>query len=167
MKPVIDNTQFTESIILKQTPKQQLVREVANWVNCFYWEGMEISDTFEAINIILSKYDINLSELTSVIVDIPELENKKVTVKYQPGETTPQVFHGEVVKVLYRDIAYDFPTIFSILSHPDMSEEQRSMLKMTIWEETKPKIYHRLVLNTQEQGILIIPLLKGVIIEQE
>lgn len=40
-------------------------------------------------------------------------------------------------------------------------------MKYSIYEETKPKIYHRLVLNDKKQGILIIPYLIGVNIEQE
>ena len=168
MKPVLDNPQFTESIIVKRTPRQQLAFDLACWIQSHEADEWEFEDVENAVNDILSKYSVGKEKLTSVMLEIPEdLTSKQVTVNYQPGEATAQTFKGEVLKVLYRDTAYDMASIMSILTHPNISEEQKSMLKMTVWEETKPKIYHRLVLNTQEQGILIIPLLKGVTIEQE
>lgn len=164
MKPL---PQFTDTIIVNQTPRQQLVfslmlryKDIVN-SSC-------IEEFCQILNEELSKYDVKKSNLTSVITELPEgLLGKTITVNYQPGEATAQVLRGQVIQVLYRDTAYDMSTITRILEHPDMSEEQKSMLTMTAWEETKPKIYHRLVLNTENQGILIVPFVKGVSIEQE
>lgn len=146
------------------TLRQQLISEIVSWVDCFHCEGMEREDIDTAINSILSKYDVSLSELTSVIVDIPELEGKEVTIHYNPTGTE-QMFKGKVVKVLYRGIAYSMADIVKILMHPDITEERKTMIHMTAYEETKPKIYHRIVLNDENQGILIVPLVKGVTIE--
>ena len=152
----------------EMTPRQQLLEEVVSWVDLFHCEGVEKEDVTENISRILSKYDIYLMK-SSFISEIPEYlkEGNRVTVNYHPGETEGMALTGEVVKILYRETAYDFSTIFRIILHPDTSQEQRSLLEMTAWEETKPKTYHRLVLNTQDQGILIIPLIRGVTIEQE
>ena len=48
-----------------------------------------------------------------------------------------------------------------------MSTEQAEMLKYTIYEALKPNLYHRIVINDQKQGIMIVPYLKGVEIVKE
>lgn len=77
------------------------------------------------------------------------------------------ILRGEILQVLYRDTAYDFSFIQELFKDDRMSSEQKDLMKYSIYEETKPKIYHRLVLNDKKQGILIIPYLIGVNIEQE
>lgn len=165
MKP-LKQPDFSKTIIVSQTPRQQLIQDLLS----LNYTHMNVS--FEAwsnrCNDILSKYDVGISELTSVITEIPQgIKGKTIVLNYHPDESSEQIFKGEILKVLYRDTAYDTSIIESILEHPDMSEEQKSLIRMNIFEEIKPKIYHRLVLNDEKQGILIIPLLRGITIEQE
>ena len=164
MKPL---SQFTESVIVRQTPRQKLI-------NALLERYKEIRNTpcveafCDILNEELSKCSIAESNLSSAITELPKgLLGKTVTINYYPKDSTPQVLKGDVIEVLYRDTAYPMCDIIKLLENKDTSEEQKSMLRMTAFTETKPKIYHRIVLNEETQGILIVPYVKGVTIEQE
>ena len=151
---------------LNMTDKQELINSIVNWIDCFHYEGEDKADIEQIINSLFGKYDVTLHEDTSIVTDVPEgLEGKKITVNYAPASIVNITYKGEVVKVLYRDIAYGIPEIIKILLNPDISEENKEMLNMTAYEESLPKIYHRIVLNDENRGIIIIPLIKGVTIE--
>lgn len=164
MKPL--NNQFIDTIMVKQTARQQLILD-------FIERYQDISDSSveeftQILNEILSKYDVKKSDLTSVITEIPkDLKGKRVTIQYHPHTSTPQTFRGTIFQILYRDTAYDSSEFKALLNNPYIHEEQKELLSSSLIEETNPKIYHRLVLNEDNQGIIIIPYLTGVIIEQE
>lgn len=120
---------------------------------------------YDRIHTILFKYDINKPDLTSVIVEVPALtEGDIISITLQDKDWN---FHGEVIAVLYRDTVYPYSVFDELLSNPNMSTEQAEMLKYTIYEAMKPNLYHRIVINDQKQGIMIVPYLKGVEIVKE
>lgn len=120
---------------------------------------------YDKIHNILFKYDISKSDLTSVIVEVPDItEGDIVTLRLQEKDWN---FHGEVEGVLYRDTVYTSSIFEELLNNPDMTTEQAEMLKFTIYEEMKPHLYHRIVINDDDKGIVIVPYLKGVEIVKE
>ncbi len=156
MKALNKETISSKPQTVQSTPVQQLFEELVK-------AGM----LEESVTEILSKYEVTLADSKAAKLspaDVHKLMGKTIKLSLPDKDWN---FHGELITVLYKGFSYPYSTISNILSHPDMSEEQREMLKCTAYEETKPKIYHRLVLNDKNQGILIIPYLVGVIIEQE
>ena len=160
MKP-LNNTDLTQTINTHPTDRQKLIMELMV-------ELHPTDSTFflNKVNEVLAKYEVRRCDLTSIQTELPEdLVGKVVKVTNDNLESWD--FEGEVIDILYRDTAYDFTQISKILSHPDMSEEQREMMKFTIYDETRPKIYHRLVLNDINKGIILVPYLVGVNVKQE
>lgn len=120
---------------------------------------------YDKIHTILFKYDITKPDLTSVIVEVPDVtEGDTISIILQDKDWN---FHGEVISVLYRDTVYPYSVFDELLSNPNMSTEQAEMLKYTIYEAVKPNLYHRIVINDQKQGIMIVPYLKGIEIVKE
>ena len=156
MKP-LNETNIPEA---SATPRQRLMEDILAKVQMTCGVKLAEKDVME----LLSEYDIKMCELTSIEPVFPDFcIGKRVHIILADKWD----LHGEVIDVLCRDISYSSVIVRKLLEHPDMSEEQRDMLKYTIYEEVKPKIYHRVVLNEDSQGILLIPYIKGVIIEQE
>ena len=160
MKP-LNNTDLTESINTTPTDRQKLILELM--------VELHPTDTdffLGKVNEVLSKYEVRKCDLTSIQLELPkDLVGKTVNITNSDRESWD--FTGEIIDILYRDTAYDFTQIRKLLDHPDMSEEQREMMKLTIYEETRPKIYHRLVLNDVNKGIILVPYLVGVNMKQE
>lgn len=146
----------------KTTPAQQLIEELVRMFD----DGKSSKQLRDKFSRVVTNYDVALNHSSS-IVELPDWVEVGSSIKltYNPAGTE-QVFTGLVYDIFYKMISYPMSAFSDYLSDTDMSEEQKTMLNMTIYEETKPKIYDRLVLNSNEQGILIIPLVKGVTIEQ-
>lgn len=154
---------FSRAVISHPTARQRLILDLMLELH-----PLDVNEFARKANDVLSKYDIRICDSKAVISEIPkDLIGKTVKINYAPAEATPFDFEGEILQVLYRDTAYDFSFIQELFKDDRMSSEQKDLMKYSIYEETKPKIYHRLVLNDKKQGILIIPYLIGVNIEQE
>lgn len=154
---------FSQAIINHPTSRQHLIMDLMLQLH-----PLDLDEFTRKVHKVLSKYDIKLCDTKSIVAEIPEnIVGKTVKISYAPGEAQSFNFEGDVVQILYRDTAYDIITIQELFNHTNLSKEQKEMMKSHIYEETKPKIYHRLVLNDKIRGILIIPYLTGVNIEQE
>lgn len=141
------------------TARQMLIQELI-----ISTRPENIPEFTDKVNKILSYYEIQLSELKSINLEFPvEFIGKKVTVINKQNASWN--FRGELIEVLCRDTSYSYSTIDRIMNHPDMLEEQGIMINTQ--SEMQPKIYHRLVLNDINQGILIIPYLSSVEIKEE
>lgn len=154
---------FSQEIIENPTARQRLIMDLMLKLH-----PLDADEFVKKVNDVMSKYDIRMCDLKSIKPEISsDLIGKTVKITYTPAESTPFNFEGEIVQVLYRNTAYDFSHIQELFKDTRISEEQKNMMNSCIQEETKPKIYHRLVLNDKSKGILIIPYLIGVNIEQE
>ena len=144
MKP-LNETNVPEAAA---TPRQRLMEDILAKISMTC--GVKLSE--KVVMELLSEYDIRVCELTSIEPIFPEFcIGKRVHITLADKDWD---FHGEVIEVLCRDISYSSVIIRELLEHPDMSEEQRDMLKYTIYEEVKPKIYHRVVLNVDIWSLL-------------
>lgn len=146
------------------SPRQQLIKELAKFANTHpldEWGLKDVEDSFAAI---VSPYEIQKSDLTSVNLEIdPDLIGKVIDIDYQPGEATHQSWKGKVINIFYRGIPVEVDDYLRVVLMVS-NEEYKKLLSSSIEDNLKPQIYHRIILKDEKRGVVIIPYFKGVTI---
>ena len=144
--------------------RQQLVKELAKFAYTHPLDEWDLKDVEDSFTAIMSPYEIQKSDLTSVNLEIdPDLIGQMVDIDYQPGEATHQSWKGKVINIFYREMPIevdDYLRTILMMSN----DENKELLSSSIEDNLKPQIYHRIILDDEEKGVVIIPYLKGVTI---
>lgn len=134
---------------LEKQPKEELIESL---------KALGVDE--DKLRKILSNYDVTLNVTNSSIMELPacvKIGNKvHITREVSDWDIT-----GEILAVWYRNQVYPVEQISEVLATPN-----GDISSLTIFDETKPKVYHRIVLKTLDKGILIIPCVNGISIKK-
>lgn len=128
----------------KITPKEKLLNQLLSL-------GVEEGE----LRRILSNYDVSSNITNSSLMELPDCV--KVGNKVHITRDDNWDMTGEILAVWYRNQVYPVEQISEVLATPN-----GDVSSLTIFDETKPKVYHRIVLKTQDRGILIVPCVNGI-----
>lgn len=120
--------------------------------------------SIDSIRKVVSDYTVNYNQSCVGYGILPEFvkQGNRIHITREVDDHMSWDYTGEVVDVWYRGITYDTMTVVNVLKEMNITDH----FNMRVYDETRPAIYHRIALRTDEVGMLIVPCVKGMKIER-